>query len=149
MAKVQTDIRSTSYDAATAKPFGYRGTLDVVLAQIRSEPNVNNGRMARPELLSFLSVDKVKSELSGIQDDSVVYGAPDEPVEPSKYSLEYAIARWPENFFQHKADGYNRGYQDGLGDGSVEQDFAFKDEAFVNAYRQGFADGRVMWRATT
>jgi hypothetical protein len=41
----------------------------------------------------------------------------------STFSLQYAIARWPENFFQHKADGYNRGYQDGIGYSSVEQDF--------------------------
>ena len=37
MSKAQTDIRSTSYDALSARPFGYQGTIDEVIAQIRAE----------------------------------------------------------------------------------------------------------------
>ena len=121
------DIRSTSYDAASANPEGYQGTLDDALAQVRSTPDpvsiywpLNMSR-SRYELLSFLGVNRPKFMMSGKQqspdhasvlrgvldhivrrthaeDDSVEYGAPELPVGMSKYSLEYALENWPENF---------------------------------------------------
>jgi hypothetical protein len=118
MSKVQTDIRTTSYDAATANAHGYQGTIEDALAQVRSEVAVAPRRNGRQELLGFLRVDRSVTELSGLQshlqvgayrlppsteDDSVVYGPAyedrnyivpreDGPV-ISKYSLEYAIQR--------------------------------------------------------
>lgn len=121
MNKAQTDIRATSYNAATANPNGYTGTIDDAIAQIRAEPDevraywpLNMSR-ERHELLGFLGVFKPEHKLYGIQeellpfddegvvyeeDDTVVYGAPEAPVEPGKYSLERALRDWPENFKQ-------------------------------------------------
>ena len=73
MSKAQTDIRRTSYNATTANPYGYQGTIDDAIAQIRAEPNEVraywpfNISRERHELLSFLGVHKPKSELSGRQ----------------------------------------------------------------------------------
>jgi hypothetical protein len=120
------DVRATSYDAATANPEGYTGTLDDALAQVRATPEpifvywpLDMSR-ARYELLGFLGVNRPKFMMSGKQqandgralreileymsqrvypeDDSVEYGAPELPVGMSKYSLEYALSHWPENF---------------------------------------------------
>jgi hypothetical protein len=73
MSKAQTDIRTTSYNAATANPHGYVGTLDDALAQVRAEPDevraywpLNISR-ERYELLNFLGLLKPKDELSGVQ----------------------------------------------------------------------------------
>lgn len=125
MSKAQTDIRTTSYDAATAKPFGYQGTIDDVLAQIRAEDDIQPTVKARAELLNFLGVTRKPGTFSGqrdlpagvpvvytgygfrrlfliAEDDSVEYGAPEAPKQPgdglSPFSLEYAMQRWPENF---------------------------------------------------
>jgi hypothetical protein len=115
MSKAQTDIRTTSYNAATANPNGYTGTIDDAIAQIRAEPDevraywpLNVSR-ERHELLGFLGVHK--RNLSGVQapgperpngscyeDWSVEYGAPEAPVEPGFYTLDYARQAWPQNF---------------------------------------------------
>lgn len=127
MSKAQTDIRTTSFNAATANPNGYVGTIDDALAQIRAEPEevraywpLNISR-ERAELLHFLGVDRSKRLMSGIQqypsgtdvtryelgklaasrlpeDDSVEYGVPETPREPGFFTLEYARQHWPENF---------------------------------------------------
>jgi len=125
MSKAQTDIRRTSYNAATANPYGYQGTIDDAIAQIRAEPDevraywpLNISR-ERHELLGFLGVLKSKSEMSGEQievgmpgayifpmnedeDDSVEYGAPEQPPEqppePGFYTLAYAQKNFPSNF---------------------------------------------------
>jgi hypothetical protein len=120
MSKAQTDIRRTSYNAATANPNGYVGTIDDAIAQIRAEPDetLHFGR-ERAELLDFLGVHKPKSELSGIQKfvpmpasyvdpsdwtfddgalDHVEYGVPEQPREPGFYTLAYAQQQWPQNF---------------------------------------------------
>jgi hypothetical protein len=91
-----SDIRASSYDAATANAVGYHGTIDEALAQIRAEPDVKPFPIsARTELLMFLGVYKIPSKVSVPEDDSVEYGVPGEP---SPYSLDYAMARWPQNF---------------------------------------------------
>jgi hypothetical protein len=122
MSKAQTDIRATSYNAATANPNGYVGTIDDVIAQIRAEPNevrvywpLNMSR-ERHELLGFLGVIRRSRPMSGVEmevyseddfdheayteDDSVEYGAPEAPVEPGFYTLAYARKAWPHNFGQ-------------------------------------------------
>jgi hypothetical protein len=120
MAKAQTDIRTTSYDVNQANAFGYVGTIEDALTQIRAETQFPVTNRARAELLHFLGADKSVTELSGFQlkpihmpavyvfpmnedeDWSVHYGEPDAPKQPwdafSPYSLEYAMARWPQNF---------------------------------------------------
>lgn len=117
MSKAQTDIRTTSYDAATANLYGYTGTLDDALAQVRAETQTPAQLRGRAELLEFLGATKPRYLLSGVQhgnpdpvwalnlpwsaeDDSVVYGAPERvestpAPELSPYSLEYAQAWWP------------------------------------------------------
>jgi hypothetical protein len=130
MSKAQTDIRTTSYDALTANPVGYQGTLDDVLAQVRAEKNIPAKAItARQELYRFLGITKAKSELSGTQapgphmpgvyifpmnedeDDSVQYGKPDaddallvelfDQPKHSRFSLEYALKAFPGSFM-HK-----------------------------------------------
>jgi hypothetical protein len=90
MSKAQTDIRTTSYDARYAKPEGYQGTLDEVLAQIRTEPGrpkyapSHVRKRMRHELLMFLGVTKQPPQPLGpstADDQDVRYGAP-EPVLP-------------------------------------------------------------------
>jgi hypothetical protein len=111
MSKAQTDIRTTSYDAATANPHGYVGTLEDALTQIRAEPATLAKRNGRALLLYYLGAFKAKSQLSGVEapaahmdsayifpmnedeDDSVEYGAPEAPPEPGRWSLAYAVAR--------------------------------------------------------
>jgi hypothetical protein len=123
------DVRSTSYNAATANPNGYQGTIEDAIAQIRAEPDevraywpLNVSR-ERHELLGFLGVNRPVKLMSGIQqhvtdvevtkdllarmararvpeDDSVEYGAPEAPVEPGFYTLAYARKAWPHNFGQ-------------------------------------------------
>jgi hypothetical protein len=118
MSKAQTDIRSTSYDAATANAVGYVGTIEDALAQIRAEDDVPAKNRARAELLHFLGADKSVTELSGIQappdhmpgvyvfplneeeDWSVHYGEPErvESAEPGFYTLSYALKHFPKAF---------------------------------------------------
>jgi hypothetical protein len=111
MSKAQTDIRTTSYDAATANAFGYQGTIEDVLAQVRAEVDVKPTINGRQELLGYLGVNRsvfsgvqahsfsqVASEvfreqfMARVEDDSVEYGTGTSP-QISKYSLEYAIER--------------------------------------------------------
>jgi hypothetical protein len=119
MSKAQTDIRTTSYNAATANPRGYQGTLDEALAQVRAELDETrtywpyNISRERHGLLGLLGVFKPKAELSGRQEpglprameftpdaglDDVEYGAPEAPPEPSFYSLAYAKKHFPQSF---------------------------------------------------
>ncbi len=122
MSKAQTDIRATSYNAATANAVGYIGTIDDAIAQIRAEddevraPWTLNTSRERFELLGFLGVHKrIFSGVQGapgwnvdgdyhhpaaptVEDWSVEYGAPEAPREPGKWSLAYAQKRWPECF---------------------------------------------------
>jgi hypothetical protein len=128
MSKAQTDIRTTSYDAATANAVGYNGTIENVLAQIRAEAHISPKNAGRAELEHFLGVDKSVTQLSGVQaaahhpgvyvfpmnedeDWSVEYGSPSGIAKTvyqqdtagaslSPYSLEYAVSRWPQNFKQ-------------------------------------------------
>jgi hypothetical protein len=123
MSKAQTDIRTTSYDALSARPFGYQGTIDEVIAQIRDEDDLYSSYFSdrptgRSELLHFLGADKSVTELSGFQlkqihmpavyvfpmnedeDWSVHYGEPDSDspkklgvYDPGFYSLAHAKAR--------------------------------------------------------
>lgn len=121
------DVRATSYDAATARPAGYQGTIDDALAQIRaeSEParpywplNISRERFA---LLGFLGLNRSVRSMSGLrqpvngtdvtryelnklaasfvpEDDSVEYGVPESRDEPGFFTLAYAMKHWPENF---------------------------------------------------
>jgi hypothetical protein len=116
MSKAQTDIRTSSYDAATANAHGYRGTIEDALAQVRAEADVKPTINGRQELLGYLGALKLRSQLSGIQadthlsaeyvfptewwdeDDTVVYGPAVDGRQISRYSLEYAMEKWPENF---------------------------------------------------
>jgi hypothetical protein len=117
------DIRSTSYNAATANPNGYTGTIEDVITQIRAEPEEVRGywplniSRARRELLDFLGVTRKPGEYSGQrgeasgvpvvwtgrgfrrlflkpEDDTVEYGVP----EPGFYTLAYARKAWPQSF---------------------------------------------------
>jgi hypothetical protein len=111
------DVRATSYNAATANPNGYTGTIDDVIAQIRAEPDevraywpLNVSR-ERHELLGFLNIPTARAGfgpayrafMSKVEDDSVAYGAPEAPREPGKWSLAYAQKRWPECFAKTQA----------------------------------------------
>ena len=102
MSKAQTDIRTTSYDELAARPFGYQGTIEDVLAQIRAEPNVPRNRLnGRAELLMFLGADRVPSAGPSVElDESPRYGF--EPsTEPGFYTLAYAQKHFPESFIVH------------------------------------------------
>jgi hypothetical protein len=89
MSKAQTDIRTTSYDVLAARPFGYTGTIDDVLAQIRAEPDEQAQHIsARAELLRYLGVDRVPS-LEDNEDWSVEITGSPQP--ENKFSLEYAF----------------------------------------------------------
>ena len=83
MSKAQTDIRSTSYDAASANPYGYVGTIDDAIAQIRAapEPRWERRPRGRTELRVFLGVPpkhlSVSTGPSVELDQGVWYGADD------------------------------------------------------------------------
>jgi hypothetical protein len=105
MSKAQTDIRSTSYDAATANAVGYQGTIEDALAQIRTElaPTywARPTSQVRADLLTYLGVDKIRSEGPSVElDASPRYG--DEPNNdltfPPLYSLAYALKFFPGSF---------------------------------------------------
>jgi hypothetical protein len=113
MSKAQTDIRTTSYDVWAARPHGYQGDLDSVLAQVRSEPDTQHqDPRGRTELRMFLGVaakhESVSNGPSVEMDASPRYGFEPSPRLPryedrnfivpagsdkviSKYSLEYAL----------------------------------------------------------
>lgn len=100
MSKAQTDIRSTSYDALAARPFGYTGTIDEVIAQIRSEPDTAPKPFGteRAELLMFLGVNKVTNTGPSVElDENPRYGVP-ENNEPGFYTLAYAQKHFPDSF---------------------------------------------------
>ena len=111
------DVRSTSYNAATANPDGYMGSIDDAIAQIRAEddevraPWTLNISRERFELLGFLNIPTARAGfgpayhafMSKVEDDSVAYGAPEAPREPGKWSLAYAQKRWPECFANETA----------------------------------------------
>lgn len=107
MSKAQTDIRTTSYSADSARPNGYQGTIDDALAQIRSESDTQHqGPRGRTELRMFLGVgpkhESVSNGPSVELDANPRYGDLEPPKQPwdafSPYSLAYAMARWPQNF---------------------------------------------------
>jgi hypothetical protein len=63
---IVNDVRSSSYDAAGARPEGYTGTPDEVLAQIRAEPDevrVVNSNGNRAALLRFLNLPEEASKV--------------------------------------------------------------------------------------
>jgi hypothetical protein len=103
MSKAQTDIRSTSYDALSARPFGYEGTIDEVIAQIRAEDDLYSSYFSdrptgRTELRVFLGVPpkhlSVSTGPSVELDQDVRYGAPELGInDPGFYGLENAKAR--------------------------------------------------------
>lgn len=76
MSKYQTDIRTSSYDAASARPAGYQGTIYEVLAQLYAEPDTHAYRVsARAELLSFLRVSQLPSTGPSVElDEGTRYG---------------------------------------------------------------------------
>ena len=78
MSKAQTDIRTTSYDAWAARPEGYQGEINDVIAQIRAEDD-DLGNLYWPserrELEFFLGVDKLQSRSPSVEmDQDVRYG---------------------------------------------------------------------------
>jgi hypothetical protein len=99
MSKAQTDIRTTSYDAFSARPFGYQGTIDEVIAQIRNEPDHGSDpSYSRYELISFLGVNEsIPSAGPSVElDQDVSYGVEDVTLgvyDPGFYSLANAKAR--------------------------------------------------------
>ena len=101
MSKAQTDIRTTSYDAKTANAFGYQGTIEDALEQIRSEPDIQPTISARAELLMFLGVNRIPSAGPSVEmDESPRYG--DEPsTDPGFYTLAYAQKHFPDSFIVH------------------------------------------------
>jgi hypothetical protein len=99
MSKAQTDIRTTSYDAANANPEGFQGTLDDARMQAAREIDTGSDpTYTRYELLAFLGVDKIPSAGPSVElDENPRYG--DEPsTEPGFYSLEYALKNFPGSF---------------------------------------------------
>lgn len=55
--KYVNDVRKSSHDPRTANPVGYQGTIEDALAQIRTEPHVeNDAGTSRDQLLKFLRV---------------------------------------------------------------------------------------------
>jgi hypothetical protein len=99
MSKAQTDIRATSYDELAARPDGYQGSIDSVIAQIRGEGGWQSKRLfnARVELLQYLGVKSTPSEGPSVElDQDVSYGAEDVTLgvyDPGFYSLAHAKAR--------------------------------------------------------
>jgi hypothetical protein len=100
MSKAQTDIRTTSYDALSANPDGYVGTIEDVLAQIRTEPSLKySGSYGRTELRLFLGVPpkhlSVSNGPSVELDTDVRYGAPEQlgVSDPGFFSVTHAKAR--------------------------------------------------------
>jgi hypothetical protein len=104
MSKAQTDIRTTSYDELAARPNGYQGSIDNVIAQIRGEGGQSKGTglKARDELLQFLGVKPSPSAGPSVElDQDVRYGeatSVQEAVDPGFYTLDYAMKHWPQNF---------------------------------------------------
>jgi len=98
MAKAQTDIRTTSYNVFDARPNGYQGTIDDVIAQIRGETDTGSDpTYTRYELQTFLGILLIPSAGPSVElDQDVSYGAADVTLgvyDPGFYSLAHAKAR--------------------------------------------------------
>jgi hypothetical protein len=99
MSKAQTDIRPTSYDALSANPYGYVGTIEDALAQISTEPTLKpSPSYGRTELRAFLRVPpkhlSVSTGPSVELDQDVRYGAPELGInDPGFYGLANAKSR--------------------------------------------------------
>jgi hypothetical protein len=102
MAKAQTDIRTTSFDVRNANGFGYFGTIEDALAQIRAEQDHGSDpTYTRYELQSFLGVHKILSAGPSVElDKDVWYGEPDVTApkqlgvnDPGFYGLAHANSR--------------------------------------------------------
>jgi hypothetical protein len=100
MSKAQTDIRTTSYDEVAARPFGYQGTIDDVLAQIRAEDDAQSQQpTARAELIRFLNVGGPSVGGPSVEmDESPRYGLDEPADEPGFYTLAYALKHFPHSF---------------------------------------------------
>ena len=106
MAKAQTDIRTTSYDVNQANAFGYVGTIEDALAQIRAETQFPVTNRARAELEYYLGVKRAPSAGPSVElDEGAWYGEPDPSADkqlgvndPGFYGLANAKARgWLRN----------------------------------------------------
>lgn len=106
------DVRSTSADRVYMG-IVFHGSIDDAIAQAKAQPDYGppfvNGRA---ELLAFLRVkpepkrmvrgmnwlsNRIDSEID--RDSLIPPAAPSQPWDGlSPFSLEYAMARWPENF---------------------------------------------------
>jgi hypothetical protein len=99
MAKAQTDIRTTSYDALAARPEGYQGTIDEVILQIRYEPRRQAQDVtARVELLNYLGVSRLNPRGPSVElDTDVRYGADPKQqldvLDPGFFSVAHAKSR--------------------------------------------------------
>lgn len=104
MSEAKTDIRATSYDSAYARPYGFQGDFDDVLAQMRCSsefglPELNG----RPELLHYLGVDKVHNSGPSLDlDERPRYGFDEPAAGPGVYTLQYALDNWPQNFLSRQ-----------------------------------------------
>jgi len=99
MAKAQTDIRTTSYDTLAARPFGYQGAIDDVIAQIRAE-SAQQSQMptSRVELLNYLGVSRLNPRGPSVElDTDVRYGADPKQqldvLDPGFFSVAHAKLR--------------------------------------------------------
>jgi hypothetical protein len=110
-SKAVSDIRASSYDAATANAVGYSGSIDDALAQIRAEDDIQPFPIsARTALLMFLGVtlnqpmqmgafwNKVETEDERDALNDWISMPSDIAPAPGPYSVEYAMQQWPENF---------------------------------------------------
>lgn len=78
MSKAQTDIRTTSYDVRQARPLGYQGTIDDVIAQIQKEDDYVFLPTTRFLLLKYLGVYEISSAGPSVElDEGVYYGVPE------------------------------------------------------------------------
>src|SRR5271166_6564889 len=139
MSKAQTDIRTTSYDELAARPFGYQGTIDDVLAQIRSEPNVPRNRLnGRAELLMFLGADRVPSAGPSVElDESPRYGFEPSTGPGGFYTLAYAMKHFPESFY--RAPNSNQDIADRLANLSDSQLIVYREYRLLYTVRDSLA----------
>lgn len=104
------DVRSTSANTAYMGVV-FQGSIEDALAQAKATPDHGVPELnGRAELLAFLRVDEptlrnpIDDALDEIETrlDQYMLIPPSAPPKPwdglSPFSLEYAIARWPENF---------------------------------------------------
>ena len=97
------DVRATSANTAYMGVM-FQGSIDDAIAQAEAAPDHGVPELnGRAELLSFLRVKLAPSPSLDVDPlDVVEYGQPTSPAQPwdkfSKFSLEYAMARWPGSF---------------------------------------------------